>query len=72
MREDIKSVSQEFGTMKFINFSIRSELGYIRIENEEAALKIYVAGVLSKEGGFVLKNFITALDPITGEVEREY
>ncbi|KAM3282294.1 la protein 1 isoform X1 [Capsicum chacoense] len=72
MREDLKSVFQKFGTVKFIDFSIGSESGYIRFENEEAAQKARAAGVLAEEGGLAVKNFIAALDPVTGDAEREY
>lgn len=72
MREDLKSVFQKFGTVKFIDFTIGAESGYIRFENEEAAQKARAAGVLAEEGGLAVKNFIAALDPVTGDAEREY
>ncbi|MCD9645865.1 hypothetical protein HAX54_035175 [Datura stramonium] len=72
MREDLKSVFQKFGTVKFIDFTIGSESGYIRFENEGAAQKARAAGVLAEEGGLAVKNFIASLDPVTGDAEREY
>ncbi|CAN4076544.1 unnamed protein product [Withania somnifera] len=72
MREDLKSVFQKFGTVKFIDFTIGAESGYIRFENEEAAQKARAAGVLAEEGGLTVKNFIATLDPVTGDAEREY
>ncbi|CAN4128186.1 unnamed protein product [Withania somnifera] len=72
MREDLKIVFQKFGTVKFIDFTIGSESGYIRFENEEAAQKARAAGVLAEEGGLTVKNFIAVLDPVTGVAEREY
>lgn len=52
--------------MQFIDFTIGAESGYIRFENEEAAQKARAAGVLAEEGGLAVKNFIAALDPVTG------
>ncbi|XP_009782667.1 la protein 1 [Nicotiana tabacum] len=72
MREDLKSVFQKFGTVKFVDFTIGSESGYIRFENEGAAQKARAAGVLAEEGGLTVKNFIAALDPVTGDAEKEY
>lgn len=72
MREDLKSVFQKFGTVKFIDFTIGAESGFIRFEREEAAQKARAAGVLAEEGGLVVKNFIAVLDPVTGDAEREY
>ncbi|KAJ8555376.1 hypothetical protein K7X08_012872 [Anisodus acutangulus] len=72
MREDLRSVFQKFGTVKFIDFTIGAESGYIRFENEEAAQKARAAGVLAEEGGLAVKNFIAALDPVTGDAERQY
>ena len=72
MREDLKSVFQKFGTVKFVDFTIGSESGYIRFENEGAAQKACAAGVLAEEGGLTVKNFIAALDPVTGDAEKEY
>ncbi|KAH0642588.1 hypothetical protein KY290_035540 [Solanum tuberosum] len=72
MREDLKSVFQKFGTVKFIDFAIGAESGYIRFESEGAAQKARAAGVLAEEGGLAVKNFIAALDPVTGDAEREY
>ncbi|OIT40055.1 PREDICTED: la protein 1 [Nicotiana attenuata] len=72
MREDLKSVFQKFGTVKFVDFTIGSESGYIRFENEGAAQKARAAGVLAEEGGLTVKNFIAALEPVTGDAEKEY
>nr|XP_016448687.1 PREDICTED: la protein 1-like [Nicotiana tabacum] len=72
MREDLRSIFQKFGTVKFVDFTIGSESGYIRFENEGAAQKARAAGVLAEEGGLTVKNFIAALDPVTGDAEKEY
>lgn len=52
--------------VQFVDFTIGSESGYIRFENEGAAQKARAAGVLAEEGGLTVKNFIAALDPVTG------
>ncbi|CBI20889.3 unnamed protein product, partial [Vitis vinifera] len=72
MREDLKSVFQKFGTVKFVDFKIGEESGYIRYDEPEAAQKVRAAAVLSEEGGLTVKNYIANLEPVTGEAEREY
>ncbi|KAJ1396393.1 Winged helix-like DNA-binding domain superfamily [Sesbania bispinosa] len=72
LREDLKDVFEKFGTVKYIDFKIGAESGYIRFEETEAAQKARAAAVLSEKGGLVVKNFIAILDPVTGEAEREY
>ncbi|KAK4419986.1 La protein 1 [Sesamum alatum] len=72
LREDLKSIFQKFGTVKFIDFKIGSESGYVRFEDAGAAQKARAAAVLTEEGGLVVKNFIATLDPVTGEAEKEY
>lgn len=72
MREDLKSVFQKFGTVKFVDFKIGEESGYIRYDEPEAAQKARAAAVLSEEGGLTVKNYIANLEPVTGEAEREY
>ncbi|XP_027331974.1 la protein 1-like isoform X2 [Abrus precatorius] len=72
LREDLKGVFEKFGNVKFIDFKIGDESGYIRFEEPEAAQKARAAAVLSENGGIVVKNYIATLDPVTGEAEREY
>ncbi|GLT25433.1 hypothetical protein SLA2020_005620 [Shorea laevis] len=72
MREDLKDVFQKFGTVKFIDFKIREDSGYIRFEAPEGAQKARAAAVLTKEGGLIVKNFLAILEPVTGDAEREY
>ncbi|XP_031264118.1 la protein 1-like [Pistacia vera] len=72
MREDLKGVFKKFGTVKFIDFKIGAESGYIRFEEPEGAQKARAAAVLAKEGGLIVKNFIAILEPVTGEAEKEY
>ncbi|XP_044471849.1 la protein 1-like [Mangifera indica] len=72
MREDLKGVFKKFGTVKFIDFKIGAESGYIRFEEPEGAQKARAAAVLAKEGGLIVKNFIATLEPVSGEAEKEY
>ncbi|XP_019416285.1 PREDICTED: la protein 1-like isoform X2 [Lupinus angustifolius] len=72
LREDLKSVFEKFGTVKYIDFKIGAELGYIRFEDAEAAQKARAAAVLSEKDGLAVKNFIAIIDPVTGEAEKEY
>ncbi|XP_020217378.1 la protein 1 [Cajanus cajan] len=71
-REDLKAVFVEFGTVKYIDFRIGEESGYIRFEETEAAQKARAAAVISEKGGLVVKNYIATLEPVTGEAEKEY
>ncbi|KDP34210.1 hypothetical protein JCGZ_07781 [Jatropha curcas] len=72
LREDIKGVLGKFGTIKFVDFKIGEDSGYVRFEQPEAAQKARAAAVLAKEGGLIVKNFIAVLEPVTGEAEKEY
>ncbi|KAG6389490.1 hypothetical protein SASPL_150958 [Salvia splendens] len=56
----------------FIDFQIGENSGYIRFENAESAQKARAATVLAEEGVLVVKNFITNLDPLTGDAEKDY
>lgn len=42
------------------------ESGYIRFDDPDAAIKARAAAVLTDEGGFILKNHITTLEPLSG------
>ncbi|KAJ4708033.1 La protein [Melia azedarach] len=72
LREDLKSVCQKYGTVKFIDFKIGAKSGYIRFEEPDAAQKARAAAVLAEEGGLMVKNFIAVLEPVSGEAEKEY
>ncbi|XWS72568.1 hypothetical protein CRYUN_Cryun02cG0051000 [Craigia yunnanensis] len=72
LREDLKDVFQKFGTVKYVDFKVGEDKGYIRFDAPEAAQKARAAAVLAKEGGLVVKNFIATLEPVTGDAEREY
>ncbi|KGN62834.1 la protein 1 [Cucumis sativus] len=71
-REDLKAVFRKFGSVKFIDFKIGDESGYIRFEEPEAAQKARASAVLAEQGGLAVKNFIATLEPVSGEAEKEY
>ncbi|XP_051137745.1 la protein 1 [Andrographis paniculata] len=71
-REDLKAIFRKFGTVKFVDFKIGIESGYIRFEDAEAAQKARAAAAISEDGGITVKNFIAILDPVTGDAEKEY
>lgn len=52
--------------VKYIDFKIGEESGYIRFEEPEAAQKARAAAVLTDLGGLVVKNFIATLEPVSG------
>ncbi|CAA0810579.1 La protein 1 [Striga hermonthica] len=72
IREDLKIIFQKFGAVKFIDFTIGSDSGYVRYEDAGAAQKARAAAVLADEGGLTVKNYIATLEPVTGEAEKEY
>ncbi|XP_042486614.1 la protein 1-like [Macadamia integrifolia] len=72
LREDLKDVFQRFGTVKYVDYRIGEDSGYIRFEEPEGAQKARAAAVLVEEGGLIVKNFIATLEPVTGEAEKEY
>ncbi|PKI74233.1 la protein 1 [Punica granatum] len=72
LREDLKTLFNKFGTVKFVDFKMGEKSGYIRFEEPEAAQKARAAAVLAEEGGLSVKNFILTLEPVTGEAEKEY
>ncbi|GMI89317.1 La protein 1, INVOLVED IN rRNA PROCESSING 2 [Hibiscus trionum] len=72
LREDLKDVFKKFGAVKYVDFRIREDKGYIRFDEPEAARKAHAAAVSAEECGLVVKNFIAGLEPVTGDAEREY
>ncbi|CAN1346873.1 La protein 1 [Linum perenne] len=65
-REDLKVVFSKFGKVKFIDFRIGEDSGYVRFHRPDGAEKARAAAVLAKEEGLVVKNFIATLEPLTG------
>ena len=55
--------------LKYVDFKIGDDKGYIRFDAPEAAQKARAAAVLAKEDGLIVKNFIATLEPVTGEEE---
>lgn len=71
-REDIKFALQKYGTLKYIDYHMGAESGYVRFEQPEMAQKARAAAVLAEEGGLIVKNYIAVLEAVEGEAEKEY
>lgn len=71
-REDLKEIFGKYGVVKFVDFKMGDESGYIRFEEPTAAKKARTAAALTEAGGLTVKNCIATLDPVTGDAEREY
>ncbi|KAF9615412.1 hypothetical protein IFM89_023073 [Coptis chinensis] len=71
MREDLKALFQRFGTVKYVDFSMGEDSGYIRFEEPEAAQKARAAAVLV-EDGLTVKNYFATLEAVIGDAEKEY
>lgn len=54
---------------QYIDFKMGETSGYIRFEEPEAAQKARAAAVLNEEGGIVVKNYIAALEPVSGKAQ---
>ncbi|MQL81223.1 hypothetical protein Taro_013676 [Colocasia esculenta] len=65
-REDLKEVFRRFGNVKYVDFRIGEESGYIRFEEPDAAVKARAMAVLVDEGGLIVKNFVATLEALTG------
>ncbi|KAL9275404.1 La protein 1-like protein [Drosera capensis] len=72
LREDLKALFEKFGTVKYVDFTMGAESGFIRYEEPEAAQKSRAVAVLSDVGGLIVKNYIAVLELVTGEAEKEY
>ncbi|KAE8721726.1 La protein 1 [Hibiscus syriacus] len=68
LREDLKDVFKKFGTLKYVDFRIGEDKGYIRFDESEAPRKAHTAAVSAKEGGLVVKNFIATLELVTESI----
>jgi len=53
--------------VKFVDFKMGSETGYLRFDEPEASQKARAAAVLANEGGLAVKNFIAVLEPVIGK-----
>ncbi|KAK9148771.1 hypothetical protein Scep_007528 [Stephania cephalantha] len=70
-REDLKELFQKYGTVKYVDFTMGAESGFIRFEEPEAAQKARAAAVIL-EGGLIVKNLCASLEAVTGEAEKDY
>uniref|UniRef100_A0A0D6QXY1 HTH La-type RNA-binding domain-containing protein n=1 Tax=Araucaria cunninghamii TaxID=56994 RepID=A0A0D6QXY1_ARACU len=71
-REDIKLTMKKYGTVKYVDYTMGADSGYIRFEQAEEAQKARTAAVLSEEGGLIVKNYVAALEAVEGDAERDY
>ncbi|OEL19638.1 La protein 1 [Dichanthelium oligosanthes] len=71
-REDLKEALKKFGTVRYVDFSIGDDSGYLRFEDSKAAEKARMAAVLADEGGLIIKDHIITLEPVTGAAEKDY
>ncbi|KAI3995993.1 hypothetical protein MKX01_037490 [Papaver californicum] len=72
LREDIKNLLQQFGTVRYIDYKMGEESGYVRFEEPEAGQKARAAAVLAEEGGLIVKNYIAFFEAVVGDAEKEY
>ncbi|MCL7051438.1 hypothetical protein MKW94_024432, partial [Papaver nudicaule] len=66
LREDIKNLLQQFGTVRYIDYKMGEESGYVRFEEAEAGQKARAAAVLAEEGGLIVKNYIAFFEAVVG------
>ncbi|KAL5213506.1 hypothetical protein ABZP36_024353 [Zizania latifolia] len=71
-REDLKEAFKKFGAVRYVDFSIGDDSGYLRFEDSKVAEKARVSAVLADEGGLIVKDHIVTLEPVTGEAEKDY
>ncbi|KAF8653361.1 hypothetical protein HU200_062287 [Digitaria exilis] len=56
-----------FFLLKYVDFSIGDDSGYLRFEDSKAAEKARMVSVLADEGGLIIKDHIITLEPVTGK-----
>ncbi|KAG8082540.1 hypothetical protein GUJ93_ZPchr0014g47506 [Zizania palustris] len=66
-RENIKEVFGKFGTVRYVDFSIGDDSGYIRFEDSNAAEKARAFAALADEGGLLMKGHLVTLEPVSGK-----
>ncbi|KMZ74317.1 RNA-binding La domain-containing protein [Zostera marina] len=71
-REDLKEIFQKFGTVKFIDFKIGDESGFIRFEDPDASSNARAAALISGDESFTVKKSVLTLQSVTGDAEKEY
>lgn len=52
--------------MKYVDFKIGEDSGYIRFDDPKAAVDARAFAVLENEGGLLVKNHIVTLEALTG------
>jgi lupus La protein len=67
---DISICAFLFFPVKFIDFKIGEDSGYVRFEDPEAAQKARAAAVLAEQGGLLVKNYIATLEPVAGRGQK--
>ncbi|CAI0408513.1 unnamed protein product [Linum tenue] len=72
LREDLKAAFSKFGAIKFIDFKIGEDSGYLRFEKPEAGQKARAAAILAEEGGLIVKNFVVSLEPVYGKQTQSF
>ncbi|KAJ1271728.1 hypothetical protein BS78_06G148400 [Paspalum vaginatum] len=71
-REDLKEEFTKFGTVRYVDFSIGEDSGYIRFEESAAAEKARAFAAIADEGGLIMKGHIVTLEPVSGQAEKDY
>lgn len=72
LREDLKEAFKKFGTVRFVDFSMGDDSGYLRFEDPKAADEARVSAVLADEGGLIVKDHIVTVEALTGKAEKDY
>ncbi|KMZ63295.1 RNA-binding La domain-containing protein [Zostera marina] len=71
LREHINEFFQRFGIIKFIDYKIGDESGYIQFDSPDATIKARSSASLAPHR-FVVKGCTVTIDSVSGEAEREY
>uniref|UniRef100_A0A0E0KSC4 La protein 1 n=1 Tax=Oryza punctata TaxID=4537 RepID=A0A0E0KSC4_ORYPU len=61
-----------FCPLKYVDFSIGEDSGYIRFEDSKAAEKARALAAISDEGGLIMKGHLVTLEPVSGQAEKDY
>ncbi|KAJ3696428.1 hypothetical protein LUZ61_000133 [Rhynchospora tenuis] len=71
-REDLKEVFGKFGNVKYIDFSMGQDSGYIRYEDSKGVETARTMAEVSDDGGLLVKDHIATVQVVTGEEEEKY
>lgn len=72
LREHLKEEFTKFGTVRYVDFSMGQDSGYIRFEESSAAEKARAFAAIADEGGLIIKGHIATLEPVSGQAEKDY